>query len=400
MVLVLLLAFSQGKQNFLAEDLREVDHLDIHRIARTIERSSFLFSFSPNGSQIATRVRVQDAFTIGSSNATSHEVIALIDRFEKRLVGTSRGLAPSKTFLQFMAIRNDSHTILFNDSYDLAELDSGTLRELHRISTDHFESPSKVMLSAVGLGAKGRFLAAIYTEGSGTPEEIRLTRRTRAFETRLYVFDLGTRSIHGQCLLEAGPDDVLQVVVSSSGSIVVIARRAEGREDTSVRVLEINGCKSTREWRTKDGVSDVALFPDESAVALAFSGNETMGRVMRLSDGAPLLEIRGKGRGTLRRRLAISPDGRWLAVDMSTMRSRFLSEKTELRNLGASVWDLAAGRHVGNARLPTNMRESGMGSLGSMAFSPDSRYLAISAPDGTLRFFAVPSLGSGSGDGP
>jgi WD40 repeat protein len=400
MVLVLLLAFSQGKQNFIAEDLREVDRLDVHRIAGTVAQSSFLFAFSPSGKQIAMRIQVADAGPTGSTRANSREIIALVHKSGKRLVATSKKLAPSKTFLQFLAMRGGSQEILLNDSYDLVGLDSETLRELHRTTPEHFGSPFALLLSTVGLSTNGRFLAAIYREASRTPDNIRLTRRTRAFETRLCVFDLENRSLHRQCSLEAGPDDVFQIAVSSAESIVVFAHRRESSEDTLVRVLDTNSCRPVREWRVNEGVSDLVLFPDERAVALAFTGGETMGRVMRLSDGVPLLEIHGKEKGSLRRRLAISPDSRWLAIDMSTLRSRFLSERTELRNLGASVWDLASGRHAGNACLPTNMRENGFGSLGSMAFSPDSRYLVISAPDGTLRFFAVPSLGSKSGGGP
>ncbi len=143
----------------------------------------------------------------------------------------------------------------------------------------------------------------------------------------------------------------------------------EGSSDTTVQI-----------WNTKDGallrklqghtswITSVAVSADGQTFATGGSFKDPTVRLWRVSDGAALRALTGNPSGVTR--IAFSPDGQLIAADGPNR-----------------IWRIADGTalytYEGGLRLPT--LEGGVIKNGSLAFSPDSKWLFAVEGDTSMR---------------
>jgi WD40 repeat protein len=161
---------------------------------------------------------------------------------------------------------------------------------------------------------------------------------------------------------------------------------ASGSFDHTARLWRADNFEFVRAFEGHtEAVVDLAFSPDSKT--LATGGDDSTVRLWNVEDGALLRKLTGGSEHVYA--VAFSPDGRWLA-----------SGSREKGTLGTAWKQVAPAALTGGRGHTVRLWQTSDGALQqtlsehdadvhTVAFSPDSRYLASSGYDNTIKLYAL-----------
>ena len=389
-----------------AQELQELSNHDLESLLRTVPRFTGQFwvsGVSGDFKQVAVQfLATKEECEIKECQLDKvDKYIGLIDLNQRQLLAYGKVFTTEDDgWESIVGIRwQQRELITERRGGHIAIRDTRTLEITHLFAGYELGlvEPFYPQLHAARLAAGGRFLVALFAEHKARSI---LSSRGSLADFRKYflgIFDLDARTIRARCPVEVETDENARpIAISGDGALVAYGRPGSERRP-QVYVASVESCKTIRAWSFDSNLADLAFSADDASMILTFNRGATKALVQRLSDTGVILRVPSRDRvdGGLDSSFAVSPSGRWLAIDSSVYRKSFwelFSEFGHVENSGVDLWDLGKGRIAGRVRFGQSKIHTWASFWDSfqMVFSQDEQALAVFAPRSTLRFYRVP----------
>lgn len=346
------------------------------------------FDFASNEATLAVNVLVNAEPAINAADRQGLRWTTVLLNLNSSILARANGQPYGVVSFKFSESSFSKKYVLTNEDSDIVAYRPDALNPAYRLRAQMLSRDPEFSLGlvAASLSSGGDYLASVYWEHPQKSSDLGLHHRSRLESPRLLVFDVNDGRRISECTPPVKYGDSVRVAVSSDGSLVAYLRQAgaKGLDRPNVLVVRSSDCQLVQSWSLPNPPSSIQFLPDSKNIMVTLTWGPLKGQELSVLDGATVLQVGSSEKWGAARPMAISHDGRWLALASGSHKFT-LSEKWQIAHPGIEIWDLKERRVT--SRLTITKLTNSQFWIPVPRFSPDDRVLAVSGPNCTVHLY-------------